>query len=207
MAWYNNPVTESFGESYGGTTEHGVDIGTPFHTPITNIYAGKVTDASCNHPWGCQVGILTNVPGVGTVIEYFMHLDLLDVVVGQTVNVGQQIGLSGGQLSGGSHPNSPSESSGPHTEFGFDAPWISGVTSSMPASFNPISYLSGQGGGPIDNVVNTVTGATQAASDTSNFLQKLQSQDLWIKVGLIVGGGIVVIMGLFLFVQGMGKSA
>jgi len=219
--WTQYPVTESFGQSYGGSVEHGVDIGTPFHTPITNLYGGVVTDVS-RHGWGYQVGILTNLPGIGPVIEYFQHLDIPNVVKGQFVAAGALIGLSGGQTSGGNAPNSPQYSSGPHTEFGFDAPWIGGVTPSMPKSFNPTSYLTGQGAGPdpCANVtdpfahatcvaVNAVspsaaqgiTGTANTLSGTDQFLQKLQSPDLWVRVGLIVGGILVVIIGLTLFVK------
>jgi murein DD-endopeptidase MepM/ murein hydrolase activator NlpD len=211
MNWTQYPVTESFGQSYGGSVEHGVDIGTPFHTPITNLYGGVVTDVS-RHGWGYQVGILTNLPGIGPVIEYFQHLDIPNVVKGQFVAAGQLVGLSGGQTSGGNAPNSTQYSSGAHTEFGFDAPWIGGVLPSMPKSFNPTSYLTGQGAGQCDwndvqcninaigNIGNTAVNSVNATND---FLQKLQSPDFWVRTGLIVSGLLVIVIGLTLFVKDM----
>lgn len=122
--WYNYGITES----YTNNVEWGNDIGVPLHTPITNLYGGYVTDARCGLGWGCQVGIQTNVPGYGNLIEYFQHLDTTAVQVGQYVTPGQLVGLSGGQTSGGYNPNNPKYSSGPHVEFGFGAPWVGGAS-------------------------------------------------------------------------------
>lgn len=144
--WYDFGVTQAFGQN----GEQGVDIGTPFHTPITNLYGGQVVEAQYGGAGGI-VGILTNVPGLGKVVEYFLHLDLINVSVGQQIGVGQMVGLSGGETPaqapalGGLHPAQPQFSTGPHTEFGF----FSGTPFASQNEGNPLPYLKpGTGNAP-----------------------------------------------------------
>lgn len=163
MAWYDFAVSQS----YNGSSEHGVDVATPLHTPITNIYAGKVVQAQYGGAGGI-VGVLVNVPGLGSVIEYFLHLDSIDVKVGQQLNVGDRVGLSGGELAGtpgGMHPAAPQFSTGPHTEFGF----FHGTPFASADAGNPIKYLhpgsSTSGGTPVPAA--TAATNTPAADITS----------------------------------------
>lgn len=58
-------------------------------------------------------------PDAGGPQYYFYHLDEIDVHQGQHLGAGQQVGLSGGQNSGGMHPVSPMWSSGAHTHVGY----------------------------------------------------------------------------------------
>ena len=123
MAWYDYPVTQAHGVS----GEQGIDIGTPFHTPITAIDPGTV-DKTMFGPFGGLIEVLT---GRGN--EYYLHEDAIDVAKGQQVAAGQELGLSGGQLAGGAHPAQPAFSSGPHTEFDVFSgkAWASPSTSSL----------------------------------------------------------------------------
>lgn len=141
--WYSYPVTQGFGQR----GEKGVDLGTPFHTPITALFAGTVRFAGRTQ-WACgssggEVTIVCNLPGQGLMTSYYLHLDSTSVKVNDTVRQGQVIGLSGGQLSGGQWPviNCPQKgdiySDGPHTEFGFNAPWVSGPGKNI----DPTSYI------------------------------------------------------------------
>ena len=150
-------MTQGFGES----GERGVDLGQPFHTPIGTLQGGTVSEASCGHPWGCEVGIDTTLPGVGPVIEYFLHLDELSVAPGQQVAANQQIGLSGGQLGYGENPNDPSVSTGPHVEVGYFQGQFWGP------SFDPIGIVR-QGpefgtGGPVPPVLQPILGGAVGA--------------------------------------------
>jgi len=221
--WTSFPITQG----YNPPTEYGVDIGTPFHTPITNLYSGKVVQEDYA-PWGGEVGIQTNLPGVGTVTEYFQHLDQIasNIIVGAQVSVGQLIGLSGGQNVGGSHPVSTQYSSGPHTEFGFDASWIS---PSGP-NFDPTQYLSGTGGsssssggsntstvaqelGGLCVVVpalcnQTGANAISAANSGGSVVDALfgpnwqtQLQGAAIQTGLVIFGAVAILLGLYIFVK------
>lgn len=130
--WYQYPITQAHGQN----GEQGVDLGVPFHTPITALFAGTVRFAGRTQ-WACgssggEITIVCNVPGLGNMTSYYLHTDNAQVKAGDTVQQGQIIALSGGQLSGGQWPviNCPSEgdiySTGPHIEFGFNAPWVSG---------------------------------------------------------------------------------
>lgn len=154
MAWWNYPVTQGYGQN----GEQGVDLGTPLHTPITNLYSGKVVETQYGAAGGI-VGVLVNVPGLGAVVEYFLHLDRIDVKVGQQLGVGDQVGLSGGELAGtpgGMHPASPQFSTGPHTEFGF----FRGTPFASADAGNPLPYLHpGTGGAPVASTNNTSTSA------------------------------------------------
>lgn len=129
-AWYEYAITQGYGQN----GEKGVDLGTPFHTPITALFAGTVTWAgrtrwSAGGSSGGEVCIVCNLPGRGVFTSYYLHLDTANVKVGDKVPAGALIGLSGGQLSGGNWPVvniGATFSNGPHTEFGFNAPWVSG---------------------------------------------------------------------------------
>lgn len=113
------PITQFFGTN----GETGVDIGTPFHTPITSMFEGQVLGAGY-YGGGGVVSVSTSLNGAPAA-WYVQHLDEIDsaIHVGETVHVGQVLGLSGGQLSGGSHPSTRQFSSGPHTETGFNPPY------------------------------------------------------------------------------------
>jgi len=214
LAWYNDLITQTFGtpEMNNTDTERGVDLATPFHTAITNLFGGTVTDASY-HPWGGVVGISTNVPGHGNVIEYFQHLDQIDpsVTVGSYVPVGGLIGLSGGQLSGGSHPASAQYSTGPHTEFGFNSPYVAG--GSGLTGFDPMSIINQAINGTISQGTGGSTTSTVSSTggifnipffDTLNTdLTGLQNnfQNYAIRTGLIVVGVIIIIIGIAKFIE------
>ena len=143
-AWYSDPVSQAFGVN----GEKGTDLATPFHTPISALFGGTVVDASYQ-PWGGQVQIQANVPGVGSnATTYYLHLDQLaqGLTKGAQVAAGQILGISGGEnpgYPGGLHPADPAYSSGPHTEFGVwsGTPWATGSQ-----TVNPAQFLPGAGG-------------------------------------------------------------
>ena len=109
--WWTYPVTQG----YNPPTEFGIDVGTPFHTAITDLLGGTVK-ATGYHPWGGEVDIATK----SGLTEYVLHLDQIapGLNPGTAVKAGQVIGLSGGQLAGGQHPVSSRYSTGPHVEYG-----------------------------------------------------------------------------------------
>lgn len=167
QAWYTFPISQA----HGVNGEQGVDLATPFHTPITALYAGTVrwsgrTQWSCGSSGG-EVTIVCNVPGIGVMTSYYLHLDTADVKQGDTVQAGQQIGLSGGQLSGGQWPvvNCPSQgdiySTGAHTEFGFNAGWVSGPGHNIDPTF--AITQARQGTLPITSPDGTATVSNGAA--------------------------------------------
>ncbi|HEX6501247.1 MAG TPA: M23 family metallopeptidase [Micromonosporaceae bacterium] len=104
-------------------THNGVDLAAGRGTPIHAAAAGVVITATCNaigpdgKPWGCWRDGSTSVLGCGWYVEilhpgniitrYCHMVDRPDVVVGQTVAAGEQIGRVG----------STGNSSGPHCHF------------------------------------------------------------------------------------------
>jgi hypothetical protein len=131
--WEQFQITQGFGQN----GERGTDYGVPFHTPLELPFGGQVVSEGY-HGWGGEVDVATFVPGLGKVTESILHLDQILVPQGAEIPAGGVVGLSGGQLSGGLHPNDPKFSSGPHTEIDFwkGAPWAS-------QSFDPASILAG----------------------------------------------------------------
>lgn len=164
--WYGFNITQGF----GANGEKGVDLGTPYGTPITALYGGTVlwagrTQWSCGSSGG-EVTILCNVPGYGLLTSYYLHLDSVAVKPGDKVPQGSVIGHSGGQLKGGNWPvvNCPSKgdvfSNGPHTEFGFNAPWVSGPGKNIDPTFAILQARSNTL--PIVNPDGSVTAQTLA---------------------------------------------
>lgn len=124
------PVTQA----HGVNGETGIDLGTPFHTPIGALAGGKVVSASYG-PWGGSVFVAVQ-NGAGWLYYNYLHLDQIMVQTGQQLAQGQLIGLSGGQLSGGFHPAQYPYSTGAHTEFGvYTTPYISPTSALDPTSF------------------------------------------------------------------------
>lgn len=109
------PVTESFGEQLYDPTEisvykksgldghDGIDFGLPSGTAVLVIDSGKVILAKENWIYGTSVVIQHDWGR-----SYYGHLSKLSVATGDSVAVGQQIGLSG----------STGLSTGPHLHFG-----------------------------------------------------------------------------------------
>lgn len=156
MAWYDYPIHHGYITQYQGPntdTPHyadDLDTGNQIDIPITSLFEGDVVKADYQ-PWGGEVFIRTNVPGLGPTEEYFYHNDLNEVSVGQHVKQGQEIALSGGQTSGGMHPTDPHWSSGPHIHVGFFTKYKpiteGGKTWQIPYGPDITPYLH-QGGAP-----------------------------------------------------------
>jgi len=143
MGWWSDLITQGFNPP----VEPGIDVGTPFHTPITALAPGTVLSETFG-----GFGQRIDIQAVSGVTEYYQHMDTIDpaVKVGSHVSVGELLGLSGGQLQGGSSPNSPANSSGPHVEFG--------ILSSSGQPIDPTAVLkrgpsAGGSGNPLAGLV------------------------------------------------------
>ena len=109
--WWQDVITQAFNPP----VEPGEDIGTPFGTPVTALESGTVTSAVYGS-FGGRIDIIVG----GNTVEYYQHLDefAAGIGIGSHITAGELLGDSGGQLSGGQHPNSPLDSTGPHIEVG-----------------------------------------------------------------------------------------
>lgn len=118
MPWYQYPITHGYLPDYDpnspDTPHFAIDLATPMDTPLSFLESGTIKKADYQ-AWGGEVFLQ---PDKGGPEEYHYHLDRIDVHVGQHVQAGETIGLSGGQTSGGQHPTDPSQSTGPHDHFG-----------------------------------------------------------------------------------------
>lgn len=138
----NNPYNPANGEM-------GIDTPTTFHTSITSLTSGHVirafygTDINPDYGYGGVVLVAAVLPGhPGAQAVYYQHLDQIDVKAGDVITVGQHLGLSGGQTSGGEHPNTPRFSSGPHTEVGVNSPYYAAQGGAPGPNFDPTPWLS-----------------------------------------------------------------
>lgn len=111
MSW-----TDVITQAFNPPAEYGTDFGVPFHTPIPTVLGGTVDRINCGVGWRCEVDIASRYGG-DPVTESYLHIDEPAVRVGQQVRPGDLVGLSGGQLSGGSNPDWAPFSTGPHVEF------------------------------------------------------------------------------------------
>jgi|SRR5882724_1074328 len=213
--WTNYPITHGFITSYsGGDTPHyAVDLGTPFHTPLTALWAGTVKQADYatwgGSPGGGEVFIQ---PDAGGDQYYLYHLDEIDVRPGQHLAQGQLIGLSGGQNVGGEHPVSPNWSSGPHTHLGFFEKYVSTPAGDRPYGPDITSSLaSGMFGGSGTGSVNGPPGLTNpsnlgslipgvdglgAAGQTLSDIGKINYVDLGYRALFMGIGLILLFLGL-----------
>lgn len=116
MVWYDYHITQGFKWTDHHRNWHsGVDLGAPWHTPVTAAASGIVVFAECR-PWGGQVDILTMRGGAAYVVTV-LHLHSMLVNKNQHVAQGQLIGYSGGDGRGPCPTQMPKYSDGPHIHF------------------------------------------------------------------------------------------
>lgn len=144
-----------------------MDFAVPQDTPIVDPLGGVVRQSERTN-WGDGttsgglVSIKSFIPGLGDETEYFLHLDSIapGITPGQVTMPNQVIGYSGGQTSGGNWPTSTKYSTGPHLEYGFDAPFVGGPGSNI----NPLPVIRDlQQGKPIGNILQAPSQNTVSA--------------------------------------------
>lgn len=158
---------------------YAIDIGMPMHTPIGSVVNGTVYQADyavwAGQPGGGEVFIHNSAGGPDW---YVYHLDQINVKVGQKVSVGDLIGLSGGQNSGGFHPVSTMWSTGPHLHTGWFTGYKNTAIGSRPYGPDFTTYYrqlqSGQfpvavgGGGGADFGTNSNVNLGQDITNVTN---------------------------------------
>jgi murein DD-endopeptidase MepM/ murein hydrolase activator NlpD len=108
-------------QSWGGTTSHkgqnAIDFGMPINSPVVAAASGRViraSNAGSNLPRGCNLDNWRNANYIqidhgNGISSSYLHLNSINVSVGQTISQGQTIGLSG----------NTGYSCGPHLHFAF----------------------------------------------------------------------------------------
>jgi murein DD-endopeptidase MepM/ murein hydrolase activator NlpD len=134
----NNPWMSDF-ERQRGLVQYGIGIPTPYHTTITSLTLGTVLDILIGG-YGIALIIESTIPNLGNAAITYLHLDTTTVKKGQTVKVGDTLGLSGGQNVGGSHPSITQLSTGPHTDIDVNNPL--GGFHSLGPNVDPTSWLT-----------------------------------------------------------------
>lgn len=222
MAWYNLPITNGYSTTAvpgnWDSPHYAIDIGMPVDTPITSLYDGTVSKADYA-PWGGEV-FVTLANGLQ---EYFYHLDNVLVQAGQKIKVGTEVGLSGGQNTGGQHPIPSTYSSGPHLHFGItNGSLVPGPAGQQYWGVDPTNVITAARAGRYDVPIGTggtSSGSTAATlSDTggngilpaitgvdlsgvNSFLTTIETPDTWTKIGLIALGGVLAVLGLYLLIK------
>lgn len=165
--WWQDPITQA----HGVNAEQGVDLGTPFHTPLSEILGGTVQRVDCAVPWACEIDVSTMVQGQ-SYVEGYLHVDSPFVAPGQVLTPGQEIGLSGGEITplpGAQHVDSPNVSTGPHVEYDLwrgTSPWQSPIDPTATVQAGP--GVGGPGpsgpGGLIGGIISVITGGAGTAA-------------------------------------------
>ncbi len=201
MSWLDFPVTHGYYPNYnpnvGDTPHDAVDIGTPLDTPITALLPGTVKQADYAG-WGGEIFIQPDDPKYPE--YYYYHPDIVEVKAGQHVNAGQEIALSGGQTSGGSHPAAPQWSSGPHTHVGFFTGWMNSPVGTRPQGPDITPLLTAIKTGKITLPPST----GRSAPDSGTVQQATWSTalpDTLLRVGLFIVALVLAGAGLYALFQ------
>ncbi len=186
-------ITQLFGQN----GETGIDLSEPWDavnggTPITSLTYGTVLGVG-TYGGGGVVSINSVLPGMGHTSVYYQHLDTMAVKPGDTVFVGQLIGTSGGQNSGGLHPATPQFSSGPHIEVGLNAPygsfwaplgtntdpkpWLDNLIANGPTTYDRIASINQVVGGVVGAITGLLSGNAAPTTHGSDFLAIEQEID------------------------------
>jgi murein DD-endopeptidase MepM/ murein hydrolase activator NlpD len=152
----STPVSQVFGvnrlayAAYGLSGHNGVDFACPTGTPITAADAGEVIMAAYNGGYGRCVRVQHSHG-----MTLYGHLTSFGVKVGQKVDAGEFLGLSGGGLNDPQRGNS----TGPHLHFEYRP--LTGGLSGYGGAIDPWPLLSAEGASMEDEVIAKGTVVTK----------------------------------------------
>lgn len=179
MAWTWPTICKTISQPYGRKNARyvkgyhtGVDIACANGSPIRAVADGKITFAAWNGAYGNQVK-----QSVGGGEVWYNHLSRIEVKKGDGVSAGSILGRLG----------TTGQSTGPHLHLevrvnGKDVdpmPYLggskvipAGSTDATQASLNPLDAIKGIG----------------------NFFEMLTDPITWLRVGMFMGGGVLLLM-------------
>lgn len=171
----NNPWHSSF-ESSRGAIQDGVGIGVGLDTTITSLTSGTVVAAGFGYQgpngyanFGGWLIVKSNTRTNGKADVFYRHMDTLTVKQGDSVTVGQALGLSGGQTVGGQHPESSTYTTGAHIDIGLNP--LTLPYHEVNPNTNPMPYLNDlvKNGPPTsDQLANVGAIAASVFAQTTN---------------------------------------
>ena len=148
-----------------------VDIAMPMNTPIGAAISGTVKQADyavwSGKAGGGEVFITPDTGSAGGSQQWYVyHLNNISVKVGQHLNVGDLVGYSGGQNSGGTHNVDPMWSNGPHLHTGwFDGSYVQG----RPHGTDFVPYLNQMKAGKFSTAGAIATSGELTSSTAGTF--------------------------------------
>ena len=210
VKWWTLP-----GQAYGQNGERGHDFGMPLNTPVGAIQGGTVKYAADTGVYG--LGYVVQVVTPGGQVYHYQHLNSANVHVGQQINPGDVIGLSGGP--GPAYYQGVLVSSGPHIEvrysptfnpnlatgsgwngaFWSDGQWVNPMTvfqqdANSPATGSP----GGLSGGAPQGAPGGLSGAVTAALAQAASVPILSGiQDAMPRIGLFLLALTLTAMGAY----------
>lgn len=194
--------TYPIGLSYGDRaptpsgTEHGMDVEAPDGSKAHSPVFGDVIYARDNATTGGTVGIYS-----GGHTYWFGHLKEFGVQEGDTVSVGDFIGLTGG----GAHDAMRGDATGPHLWFGVS----DGYSKTLSNLINPAPFLDQQTifqGGATGGAVNAslvAQGGTTPTAAPGKPVSTVLGQPLvsYLKIG---AGGFILLVALVIVLAAIG---
>jgi hypothetical protein len=184
MAWIWPSVCKTISQPYGRKNARyvkgyhtGIDIACPNGSPVRAVADGTITFAGWNGPYGNQVR-----QKIGGAEVWYNHFSRILVKKGDGVSQGTILGNEG----------STGMSTGPHLHFEVR---INGK------DVDPMPYLGGSkvvpasdGEQVISNPLDTAGDIVSAFKSIGKLLELLSDPITWIRLGMFVGGGVLLIM-------------
>jgi hypothetical protein len=184
--WWNTPT-----QVFGKNGEQGTDFGLGgFGVPVGSITAGRVVYVGNGGYPGSSIGQIVQVQSADGLYHY-QHLQSTSLHVGDSVNVGDIVGTSGGCPAGayGQHPactRYDQYSTGEHIEVRW-SPTYDPTAGIWGQNWqNPLTQFLSLAGTPAANA------STNSTSGTSFFTNLGQ------RFGLVIGALVLVIIGFLL---------
>ncbi len=195
MAWIWPSVCKSISQPYGrknaryATGYHtGIDIACPNGSPVRAVADGTITFAGWNGAYGNQVR-----QKIGGAEVWYNHFSSIRVKKGDGVSQGTIVG----------HEGSTGMSTGPHLHFEVR---INGK------DVDPMPYLGGSKVVPAtagDAEQVGIGNPLEGLKNVKEFFDLLTDPVTWLRVGMFIGGGVLILMAFVGLVKtkALGKVA
>ena len=166
--WWQANVTQQFGGNANG--EWGTDFAIAPNTPIGSVTDGRVVfvGPDPNHPQS-SIGQIVQVQAPDGSLFHYQHLRASSVQVGQSVAVGDTLGLSGGcpvggYATGGGCSFTDAYSTGPHIEVRYSPSYNAAAGFWYQAWQDPLAIFRQYAGASVDGASVAAASVTPGAT-------------------------------------------